>query len=152
MQNLTVHLGSATPFSSRAGPRAPVCQTHLPSLAATGARPRWHQRTAVRTATCRPRAPRPGHGRPGHDRGAACRSGPGPTMPPRATWHSRGRTPPSPSRQISSSAAAIFPLSGERPPSFIIPKLELTPSSPSRTGAAGPLSARRRPPEPPCRR
>jgi hypothetical protein len=59
-------------------------------------------------------------------------------MPSHATWHSRGRTPPSPSRQISSSAAAIFPLSGERPPSFAIPKLELTQSSPSRTGAAGP--------------
>jgi hypothetical protein len=36
MQNLTVHLGSATPFSSRAGPHVP---THLPALAATGARP-----------------------------------------------------------------------------------------------------------------
>jgi hypothetical protein len=39
MQNLTVHLGSPTPLSSRAGPHAPARHPRLPALAATRARP-----------------------------------------------------------------------------------------------------------------
>jgi hypothetical protein len=39
MQNLTVHLGPATPFSSQAGPHVPTRHPRLPALAATGARP-----------------------------------------------------------------------------------------------------------------
>jgi hypothetical protein len=39
MQNLTVHLGSATPLSSRVGPCAPARHPHLPALVATGACP-----------------------------------------------------------------------------------------------------------------
>jgi hypothetical protein len=58
----------------------------------------------------------------------------------------------SPSRQILPSATAVFSLFGERPPSSVIPKLELNLSSPFHTGAARPLHARRRPPEQPSRR
>jgi hypothetical protein len=103
MQNHTVHLGSATLFSSRAGPRAPAHHSCLPDLAATRARPRRRQRVALRTATRRPRAPPPGHGR-----GTARRSGPGPMTPSRIAWHSRRRTPPLP---------LVFPLcrSADRP-------------------------------------
>jgi hypothetical protein len=58
-----------------------------------------------------------------------------------------------PSCRILPSAAAVFPLSGERPLSFAIPKLELNLSSPFHTGAAGPHTCRRRPSElPPHRR
>jgi hypothetical protein len=39
MQNLTVHLGLATPLSSRVGPCAPARHPHLPALVATGACP-----------------------------------------------------------------------------------------------------------------
>jgi hypothetical protein len=94
MQNLTVHLGSTTPFSSRAGPRAPAHHSRLPALAATRARPRRRQRVTVRTATRRPRAPRLDHDRPRQGRGAARRSGPGPMMSSHAVWHSHGRTTP----------------------------------------------------------
>jgi hypothetical protein len=44
----------------------------------------------------------------------------------------------SPSHRILPSAAAVFPLSGERPSSFAIPKLELILSSPFHTDATGP--------------
>jgi hypothetical protein len=44
MKNLTVHLGSATPFSSRASPRPPVRHSRLPALPATGAHPHRGQR------------------------------------------------------------------------------------------------------------
>jgi hypothetical protein len=59
--------------------------------------------------------------------------------------HLAGFLPPEPLLRVGlcQSAAAVFPLSGERPLSFLTPKLELTSASPSRTGAAGPLSAHR---------
>jgi hypothetical protein len=50
--------------------------------------------------------------------------------------------------RILPSAAAVFPLSGERPPSFAVPKLELILSSPFHTSAVGPHTHRRRCPEP----
>jgi hypothetical protein len=40
MQNLTFHLGSAAPFSSRVGQRTPARHSCLPALTATGAYPR----------------------------------------------------------------------------------------------------------------
>jgi hypothetical protein len=57
-------------------------------------------------------------------------------------------TEASPSRRILPSAIAVFPLSGERPPSFAILKLELILSSPSRrrtTLSRAPLPPSRRP-------
>jgi hypothetical protein len=57
----------------------------------------------------------------------------------------------SPSRWILLTTAAVFPLSGERPPSFATPKLELILSSPFHTGAAGPHTRRRRASELPPR-
>jgi hypothetical protein len=93
MQNLTVHLGSVTLLSSRASPRARARNPCLPALTATGARPvrasapLSEQRRAARASP-------PGRGWPRHGRGAACRSGPGPTTPSRTAWHFCGRTPP----------------------------------------------------------
>jgi hypothetical protein len=89
MQSLTVHLGSAPRFLLGPAHAPPVPPR---SLCHSGP-PDRRQRATVRTAMRRPRASHPGHGRSGHDRGAARRSGPGPTTPSRAAWHFHGRTP-----------------------------------------------------------
>jgi hypothetical protein len=182
MLNVTIHLGSATPFSSRAGPRAPAC----------------HERLSAPAPLSLPLGPTRLHlARPGHGRVAARRSGPGPTTapaprgtptagPPLSSLFSLtatplvhslvtdptpppSRAPPpsppfprpyrclrppeaSPSPQILPSAAAVFPLSSERSLSFAIPKLELNLSSPFHTGAAGPHTRRHRPSELPPHR
>jgi hypothetical protein len=57
-----------------------------------------------------------------------------------------------PSRRILLSATIFFPLSGERPLSFTISKLELILSYPFHTGAAGPHTRHRRPSDLPPRR
>jgi hypothetical protein len=83
MQNFTVHLGSATPLSYRAGPRAPA----PPRSRCHRGPPGRRQCAVVRTATRRRRASHPGRGRPGHGRGQAPRRRPAPrgtstTRPP----------------------------------------------------------------------
>jgi hypothetical protein len=166
MLNVTVHLGPAIPFSSRAGPRAPL--RSLLALTATGARPAplSEQQRGAR---------RPGHGRLEHCRGAAHRSGPGPHDRPHATWHPHGRTPPPllsffppsraadrarsktrPTRHLStpSSLTPLWPPSRAPPPSPLFPRPDrcLWPpkASPSRwilpsTTAVIPLSGERPP-------
>jgi hypothetical protein len=77
MQNLTVHLGSATQLSSRTGPRAPALSTApvdrpTPPVSGTAAR---HCGTAHPSGASLPAL--------GLLSGAVRRSGPGPTAPPR---------------------------------------------------------------------
>jgi hypothetical protein len=197
MLNVIVHLGSATPFSSRVGPHAPARRACLSAPSPLSLPPEpahQRQRAAVRIAA---RARAASRSRP-----AGTRSGRHPPVGarphdrPRIVWHPHARAPlpalpsfsplcraadravqthhpsrappPSPpfprpdcclwlpeafpSRRILLSIAAVFPLHGECPPSFAIPKLELILSSPFHTGAAGPHTRRRCPSELPPRR
>jgi hypothetical protein len=190
MLNDTIHLGSATPFSCRAGPRAPARRARLSAPALLSLPPGPARQ---RPASLCPNSDTPPARATSGSRPVGTRSGRHPPVRarpqdrPRAAWHltagppyspllfpslprrrpsrsnvteplvhfpvtnsspAPSQAPPpsplllcpyrylrppeaSPSRQILLSAAAIFPLSGERPPSFAIPKLELTLSSPS---------------------
>jgi hypothetical protein len=117
MPNVTVHLGSTTLFSSRAGPCAPARHSRLSAPSPLSLPPGPAHVSAS--------APRPGHGRLGHGRGAARRSGLGPmTAPvPRGTPtegpHSPLLFPSQPRRRPSSlqkhGRPATRPLPHHRP-------------------------------------
>jgi hypothetical protein len=102
MQNFTVHLGSATPLSYRAGPRAPA----PPRSRCHRGPPGRRQCAVVRTATRRRHASHPGRGRPGHGRGQAPRRRPA----PRGT----STTGPPLSFPSLSTASTIAPLKRDR--------------------------------------
>jgi hypothetical protein len=141
MQNLTVHLGSATPLSSRAGPRMPALSTapaDRPAPPVSGIAV-WHYAAAhpsdaslsrsVRPARAcgarRPRAPCLGRcWAPSSGWGQAPRH-------PRAAWHPHARDPhlfPPLSPLPRCCRAARSPLtllhSSSRPHSSLTPSLE----------------------------
>jgi hypothetical protein len=163
MPNVTVHLGSTTPFSSRAGPSAPARHSCLSAPSPLSLPPSpapQRQRVAVRTATC---------ARARHVRVTAGRDtvGARPHNRPHAAWHPHGRTPlllsspfPSQSRRRPSSLQKArhrprsAPSSQAPPPSppFSRPYRRLRPleASPSHwilasVAAAFPLSGERPP-------
>jgi hypothetical protein len=163
MQNITVHLGSATPLSSRAGPCAPTLSTapadrpappvsgtatrhcaaaHLsaPSLPALSGR---HAR-----GSRRPRAPRSSR-----CRGTPTGRGQAPRHP-RAAWHPHARDPhlfpplfplPRCRRATRSSLALLH--SFPRPHSSLTPSLE-RPSFPTTPRTQTATSGHRQPPLP----
>jgi hypothetical protein len=111
MQNLTVHLGSTTPLSSRAGPRALALSTALADRLAPPVR-RLSPRS-VRHA--RARRTSPASAALGPLSGAVRRWGPGPTAPPRPgpppfPFSSPCAALPS-SRSLPAHAAPLVPLS-----------------------------------------
>jgi hypothetical protein len=104
MQNLTIHLGSATPLYPRAGPRASALSTTptdrmAPPVSGTAAR---HCAAAHLSALSLPalsdqharaRRTSPVSAALGPLPGDACRSGPGPTAPTRRVAPPRPRPP-----------------------------------------------------------
>jgi hypothetical protein len=162
MQNLTVHLGSATPLSSRAGPRAPVHNLCLPALTATKARPVGasaplsEQRRAARARRIRVAAGRDTIEVPPAGRGQAPRRRPAPRgtsaagppslffpsprrrRPRRSSAAAPTRSPVStPLRLLLSSARASPPLPAPGPP----PPATGSPLSLVDSGRAPPSSA-----------
>jgi hypothetical protein len=152
MQNLTVHLGSPTPLSSRAGPRAPKCNPRLPAWHFRGWTPPLFSfplcRADDRAAQARPcplvlpspllsdsssRAPKPPHRSLHPDRRL---------RPPAA--HSPSWIPAEHRRRP--------PLPGELLPELPIPVFSCNFLTPCLSGAAGPHTRRHHPPEPPPRR
>jgi hypothetical protein len=109
MLNVTIHLGSATPFSCRAGPRAPVHRAHLSAPALLSLPPGPARQ---RPASLCPNSDTPPARAASVSRPAGTRSGRHPPVRarpqerPRAAWHPHGRTP---------LLSAPFPLSAAPP-------------------------------------
>jgi hypothetical protein len=91
MLNVTIHLGSATPFSSRAGPRAPACHERL-SAPAPLSLPLGPTRLHLARLCANSDAP-PARVAPGSRSGCRPPVGARPHDRPRTTWHPHGRTP-----------------------------------------------------------